>query len=840
MPGAGYLVGVIRTVQELHDADTARFGGKAVALGRLVRRGLPVPPAVAVSADALDAFLADAGLADRAQRLCASAVDADALERLRADIQAAPLSPALTRALADATATLGPHLAVRSSGAEEDGAERSFAGQYLSLLNVPPGVPCHDALRACWASLFTPSALGYRGPQPRPPAMGVVVQTLVDAAVAGVVFTMNPVNGSYGELVVEAVWGQGEALVGGHVSPDRYLVRRPRRLPRGLGRVWDRIQVRELQVDLVAQPKALRPGPPGELSWQPTERSGRTLSPRQVQRLSRMALRAERHAGVPQDLEFALDGDGGLFVLQARPITTAPEPRRGNEEVLWTRRFIGERWPGLASPLGWSISSELLTWFVDYPQTSAVFLGGEAPLRLLRGRPYVNVSIFRHLAFKLPGRPPPSFMMDFLPPEEVERWNRRFAYPPDTAVYRSVFRTTFAEQRWRRFRWNPWTNHRAWDAFRDGLAERLDSIERPNDTVRARLSRVERAVEIQRDYLRIHVCSLLFANLGYEIVRGLVPPELFDHVMTTAENPTVAVNQALYDLAQGTLSLETFLERYGHRSTSASWELFTTRWAEDPAQIEPLVEPFRGGRLPNPALRARERVDASNAALARLEHETPPADLAWVMGWVRLARRYLELREEQRFHFDRIVWALKRAVLELGALLLDDPHDMQWLEWGEVQALANGQLPDAQSRIDARRAQWAVFAAEPAPPVFLAGDRGLEHVAQGRRLQGLGISPGRVTGTVRVVRSMDQADRLGPGDVLVAVATDPGWTPLFPIASAVVLELGSMLSHGAVVAREYQLPAVVNVSQATSILRDGQRVTVDGGRGLVWIEDESE
>ena len=99
--------------------------------------------------------------------------------------------------------------------------------------------------------------------------MGVVVQTLVDAAVAGVVFTMNPVNGSYGELVVEAVWGQGEALVGGHVSPDRYLVRRPRRLPRGLGRVWDRIQVRELQVDLVAQPKALRPGPPGELSPTP-------------------------------------------------------------------------------------------------------------------------------------------------------------------------------------------------------------------------------------------------------------------------------------------------------------------------------------------------------------------------------------------------------------------------------------------------------------------------------------------------------------------------------------------------------------------------------------------
>ncbi len=287
--------------------------------------------------------------------------------------------------------------------------------------------------------------------------------------------------------------------------------------------------------------------------------------------------------------------------------------------------------------------------------------------------------------------------------------------------------------------------------------------------------------------------------------------------------------------------LEAFLADYGHRS-SASWEVFASRWVEDPAMLLPLL---RGAAPTSPAAHEQRQLDAFRAAERELAEHGPTGWRGAVLRYlVSLTRQYLLLRENQRFWFDRLLLALKRTLQSLGASLVErgvltTVDDVQFLTWGEVVGLVDGSLPADRGAewVRTRRERWLADAASAEPPVFLRGDDD-DAAAQdrsGTRLQGLGVSGGRARGRVRVIRTLAESPRLLPGDVLVTRATDPSWTPLFLTASAVVLELGSRLSHGAVVAREYRVPAVVNVPDVMNRLVDGQEVTVDGTRGVVWI-----
>lgn len=816
-----------------------RFGGKAMSLARLRREGLPVPPAAAVSVEAFRAFL-DYNALSGAVRLQAG--DPHGLVAdLRRQILAGKLPPALAGELRQQAALLGDHLVVRSSAVGEDGAERSFAGQFLTLLDVRPGDGLEDALRACWASLFNPAALAYRDASParrEPPAMGVVIQAMVDSSVSGVLFTVDPVTGSWRQLCVEAVWGQGEALVSGQVVPDRYVVRRPRRPPGPLGRLWNRARLRELEVDVVPQARQRVPDG-GSLAWASVARPGdRKLDTATLLRVARLGLRVEALERGPRDIEWTLDSRGRLWLLQARPITASGEPTRGGE-VLWTRRFFGERWTDLATPMGWSIVGGLLDWFIGYPATTAAWLGGGSPTRLLQGRPYVNVTIFRHLAFKLPGLPPPRFLMDFLPPEEREKWTHRFAWPPDARVYRGVLVETWRERRWRRFRWNPLTNPRAWDAFVERLDKELPSLRPRVDELGAAVACVDRGVELIRAYVEVHITSLLYANIFYELLEGALPPELRDDLLRSPTgNRTIEVNEALYALAHGG-QMQPFLERYGHRSFHSSWEIFSPRFAEEPEHVLALARSLAKGG--DPRAMSRAHAEATERAMKALRGQVSGSEWLVLRGSLRLTQRYLRLREDQRFHFDRLIAAMKAALLAVGrGLALEDPTQIRWLQWGEVRDFRAGRLDRAAllELVDRRRRQWEEYARSPEPPTFLIGDQGVEVPASGRVLRGDAISAGRATGPVRILRSPEEGDRLQPGDVLVTVATDPGWTPLFLKTAAVVLEMGSMLSHGAILAREYRLPAVVNVPGATRVLREGQRVTVDGTRGLVHVEED--
>lgn len=767
----------------LHEADPLRIGGKAAALHRIATAGVRIPRSWVLPYDALRDALSAAGLRGD---------EADLEARLR-------VLPLPFRLTCPSRQTL----AVRSSASGEDGARRSHAGQLSSVIGVRGDAQLADAVREVWASAAGATARAY-GDGGALPEVAVLIQELVDARVSGVCFTINPGSGSWREMSVEAVWGLGEGLVSGTVVPDRYVLRRPRHTPGPVQRLLSRIRLDLASETVASQLDERGLAHTGDVVTRPTEAPhARKLMREELLRLGRLALHLESELGGPQDVEWAVDRGGEAIVLQSRPITTLARLPRGGA-ALWTRRFIGERFPHGASPLGWSLLAPLLNWFIDYPETRARYLGGEPTLRRIGGHPYLNATVFRHLAFKAPGFPPPRFMLEFFPPDELEAWTRRAAAPPDLRVYGSIFRTTFREKRWERFRWNPFANHLAWKAFVGGLDARLVTLAKVPAA-----AAIATAEPILRDYIRVHITSLLFANLWWQWTEGFLSESDRDVLLTAPEGSlTTRINRELRELdASG---LAEFLTRHGHRS-DASWELFSSRWAQTPERVLKLAALARAAPTPPPAGNVAERLAALPATLRQA---------------VSLARAYLVLREEQRYHLERILYALQLRLVERGAEL-PVPADIRFLH---VDELADD--PSTWTAlIDRRRAEVL----GPHPPDFLRGDEAIAVPEASDRLSGLGISPGVATGRARVLHHPDEGEALLQGEILVTTSTDPAWTPLYARAGGLVVELGSLLSHGAVVAREYRLPAVANVRGATTILVTGTELTLDGRAGTVWV-----
>lgn len=833
----------------------AKVGGKATQLHALSKAGLNVPRGFVLSVEALEAQVRRIVGADQAEN-----------EDVMAHLLRTSLPAELERQLVQAAKELGGPVAVRSSGVGEDGSARSHAGMFSTVLGVAASdVP--QAVRRVWASAFSGRAVAYQRGRQDHVGMAVVVQRMVDPVVSGVMFTVNPLTGSWREMVVESVWGLGEGLVSGEIAPHWSLIRRPHRVPGVIQRLWSRVRLEVMQQDLpplkehwvMSGGSVVRTPTPLDLRGQPT------LEKRTLLRVCRVGLRVEAAMGAPQDVEWCIDAQGRIQVIQARPITSSASPR-ARSDVLWTRRFIGERFAAPVTPMGWSILEPLLRYFIAYPDTQDRYLGGGPPLRLVNSRPYINATVFRHLMFKMPGAPPPQFMLELLPPSEEIGWRSRHGAPPDLSVYVSVLKETFAERRWERFAFNPFTNPARWRDLKERLDAELPRLSGRASSPEEAISLVNSHIELMREYISVHITSLLFANLSYQLLDSALSSWCSANSAEWLEalavcppgNRTLEANAAVIGLAAaagpGDLSalandqplskpfsgaLEAFLVAYGHRS-DASWTLFADRWRNRPSMLVPLISAATSGGVD-------PRVDQS-AQEARFERVQGSA-LRQVTGWRRVAlralirynREYLLLRENQRFTYDKLSWSLRMVLDGIGCWLvaegdLDSADDVRFLTWDEARMMVTGALDTAAARqcVSRRKLRFEADCLIE-PPTFLLGDEAIVAMSGGTRLQGVGISAGRARGRVRVVDSVQDGQNLQAGEILVARSVDPGWTPLFLTAAAVVLELGGMLSHGAVVAREYRVPMVVNLDGVTRSLTDGQEITVDGTRGIVWI-----
>ena len=764
-------------------APAAELGGKAASLDRLVQAGFPVPPTAVVTATAYRTVAAHPHLAP----LLSALRDGTAVPGAEVDAAflAVPVPEALERAIVAAAREIGEggNVAVRSSATVEDMAGASFAGQYRSSLDVDPDRVLH-AVRLTWASLWHPAPCAYRrawGISSDDVAMPAALMRMIPAHSAGVVFTVDP-EGAADSARVEAVPELGEALVSGARTPDVWLVPRA-----GL-----------------ADPAV----------------------PAQVREAADLALRVERATGgVPQDVEWAWDGQR-TWLVQARPITTGPAraddgsdtPPDGAE---LTTAGIGETLPGVLPPLVWDVGSFLVEealrgvlgrlWGLPADRT-----GPHELVRRVRGRAALDLDLLKAAARSVPGGSE----------AELERQYFGAAMPDaDEGEPAPWWRTARSQLRAAAARRRAVAEAAVVLGATDRLLTDVPQLDALPD--RSLLAYRQRLLDLGA---RGMAAELAVASAAVGAYRQL-EATLAGHL---GEQEAAAVAQRVTS-GSGARRV---------RSPQTCRSVFAgPTWAET-----------GDSSLPEHRPRQPEREAARHELEERLTSRPKWRRVRILTGQVvdvrlHVLRRLivdattgLARRENVKAAVLSLGGEVRRVHLELGRRLveagrLEQPLDVDLLRSTELRAALEGAGPPPAEL--ARRRRWLQQREDERPlPVRFTGTPRAPavEVPTGDRLPGWAASPGRHTGRARVLWS-PRPELLQPGEVLVAAATDAGWSPLFLRAGAIVVERGGPLSHAAIVARELGVPAVLNVTGATAAL-DGRTVTVDGDAGDVVVHPD--
>lgn len=792
-------------------------------------------------------------------------------------------------------------LAVRSSATCEDGDRISMAGLAESVLGVRGPEAIEAAVRRVWASLVLPRTLAYlRRAGVRTASMPALLQVMVRAEAAGVAFSRDPLAAAVSEggaepgsdatdvLVVSATLGLGAPVVDGAVAADLVrvapggavvsssIVPKPRALV-----VGDR------GVEEIAVPddRVLAPA----------------LDEDALRDLERIVRAVEARAGHPVDVEFAVDRDedgaSRVWLLQARAITVATGfPEGGDASTVWSRANVGEALPGAATPLTWSVARGFAE--VGFREAFQA-LGCKVPkgsvlVAGVHGRFYLNLTQFARIAAQVPGMSPATLLeasggaspsvIALLEKQVADVSSRRFLVRAPLVAPRLLARQERLEREIAAY--EPWADKQRRrvldmdlgllpdDALTTSLRATQAMLERTGSLMlvaasaslgayvmlRETLARVLRRTSARGgdavDAPRAAANRLAIALTGgvtdlESAAPGLALARVARLARTEpdAEAAIVGGARRLDDLPRGTTraALLEFLESWGERAMREA-ELSVPRWSEDPAPLlAMLAASLRSpAGLDVDATMARARAVADRELL-RLETSSSRIEVALVKALVGRVQRFTRARERMRFWVTRVLGMLRRVALEADRRLVRidprlPPGAVFFCTFDELcAALASGRA-EIGHVLRLRRAEHLRDAARPDPPPTFVGRPPLlaRRPGSSTRLVGLPASSGVVEGPVRVLGSSGDGalDTLEPGEILVARTTDVGLTPLFLVAAGVVTELGGPLSHAAIVAREYGVPAIVDVEGATVALRNGDRVRLDGDRGIVELLDE--
>ncbi len=810
---------------EIRPGDLEEVGGKGLSLGLLAGAGLPVPPGFCVTS-AVHRRLRGQGL--------------NAEPHLVAQIHAA------CQRLGD-----GP-VAVRSSATAEDTAETSFAGQQETILGVRGAEAVCSAIERCWASLDNERARAYRrrqGVDEDSLAMAVVVQRLVPAEVAGVLFTTNPLDPEGKTMLVEASWGLGESVVSGKVMPDRF------RLDRETGTLQEQqVAVKTHQVT------ADGPCPvPAE------KQQVRCLEESQLTQLVELGRKVETFYQGPRDVEWAWR-DGQFWLLQARPITTPDAAQREQvrrEEIarlarlaepkgtVWSRFNLSEILPE-PTPLTWNIVRRFMSgkggfgqMYRDLGFDPDPALDEAGIFDLVCGRPYCNLSReprlhYRQLPYEHPFAALKADPRRALYPSPIINPTWKFwLWLPITLprvllkmIGAGLKQQTLAQTFPKQFREEIIPAFvRETDAERGvdlaGLSEQalLDRlnfwIERTLNTFARESLKPTALAALAMGRLEQKLAFVLGAERAQQEVRGLV---MGVHPDEEADLP-----RAVREVTEGRLNREQFLERFGHRGNQ-EMELAQPRWSEDPTSLNRLfATPAGTGQPLSEAIPAWDRLIA--------EGKLNAGQQAVVKTDLDQLKTHMGLRETAKHHLMRGYALIRRILVELdrrrrlgGGIF--------YLELEELPRLLRGE--DLSPTIATRKRQRSLALSLAVPPVLFSDD--LEAIGRPPpvtstdvQLRGVPLSAG-VAEAPALVLEQPLSEEL-PADpyILVCPSTDPAWVPLFVQAKGLVMETGGVLSHGAIVAREFGLPAVAGLPGITGALKTGQRLRVDGVHGTVTV-----
>ncbi len=856
-------------IQPLNDQSSTleMVGGKGVSLSRMAKAGFPVPGGYHITTLAYRRFVEENSLQQSILESLEQ-IDISNLESLAAASQEisalfsnAAIPADVANAVLQAYASLpgmSPAVAVRSSATAEDLPEASFAGQQDTYLNVSGAEALLDATRKCWASLWTARAIGYRARQniaAEGVALAVVVQLLIPAEAAGILFTANPIDGQRDQIVISASWGLGEAVVGGLVTPDTLTIEK------SSGNILNRETANKLVQTVRVNGGTQEQPVPENLRQVPV------LNDRQAAELAGLGVDIEALYHMPMDIEWTL-ADGKFAVVQARPITALPavEPPVPTEWKLpegayaAMRNNIVELMIDPLSPLFKTLGLNAVNTSMGRLMTG--FFGNQD---VMPGELIISVNEYAYYNGSVKFGPMMKIVLDTpgimrrMFTGAVERW---------TEEGRPRYVETITK--WRSTEWRELSSTELLEAI-DQLAEAA---------IDAYISLVSGVIPAA------WITEALF-TLIYKLVRRRDDPTAPTYLMGFDSLP-IRAEKSLFDISQLVRESEDLsaylkaasttdlaaqlnsdqapedvneiewrdwqrrflahLQEYGH--TIYNLDFANPVPADDPTPVLETLKMFVNGQGVNPYDRQKASVERREQATQSMQKRLKGVRLNLFRSNMDRAQRYAPLREDGLADVGMSYPLLRQMLSEIGQRFAEAGliEHIYWLEQDEVeQAATRLDRGDALSSlaevIPQRKAIWQ-SANRAAPPMALPQIKvfGIDilKLKSGRAkrdgedtLKGVAASPGTVTAPASVLHGPEDFSKMRTGNVLVASITTPAWTPLFARAAAVVTDVGGPLSHGSIVAREYGIPAVLGTDSATKDIQDGQTITVDGDTGLV-------
>jgi phosphohistidine swiveling domain-containing protein len=883
----------IRWFHEVGVDDVGVAGGKGANLGEMATAGLPVPPGFCLTAAAYREFIETTGLDETIRTILGQTrldepADVEAqTARIRNLIVEPKVPLMMARQIRDAYHRLGQELvvpdatqlpvAVRSSATAEDLPTASFAGQQETYLNVCGEENLLERIKDCWASLWTARAVTYRARQGfdhQKVYLAVVVQAMIQPEVSGILFTANPITGNRDQAVINASWGLGEAVVSGLVTPDTFTVRKSD------GNIESRqIGTKERMIQCTEDGRTVELATPAE------QRDASALSDEELAELVATARKIETHYRAPQDIEWAY-AHGRLYILQSRAITTLAPPSDAAEQVEYNRTMFIELFPEPLSPAFLSAIQPLIHSMLDFTLETLGFEPpqGEEAVAIFHHQPYLSRN---YIAAAL--KPLSPAVREHRVDQMVNPFGR---HEQKLQADLSLSYLRMVSRPLRFLVGSPDQLPGLIARYRAEVAEvaallletvsEAEIVAHIRELVFGSLSHL-----MNYDRLMIAIVQITYQMLGTLLQRhfGEETEAIRARLVSgVTGNVTMEANKRLWDLAQIAKAspevsslirryserevrtyleqtpeaqafldeLERFLGEYGHREIRL--DILYPTWGEDPSPVFGFVRGYLDADEAQSPHRQQARLASERQALteevqARLEQDVAGRYLLWpIFRWLLgYSQDHIGERETMHFELTRLFPPCRRLLLELGRRwteggLVARPEDIFFLSLDEMGEVAESPRSMCEE-IHRRRSEFEANGQRTWPDIIrgsqevYAEGAGPAERAEGQ-LHGLAGSPGVVTGVARVIRGPEDFGKLQSGEILVAPLTNPVWTPLFAIASAVVTEVGGILSHGVIVAREYGIPAVTSVAGATKMVQEGQLVTVDGSKGIVYLRPD--
>ncbi len=898
MPGAFYTISLF----EVPDSDLMLYGGKATNLGRLKSKGFSVPDGFVVNTEAYHLFLAKTNLNSWIDSEISQIDfgNAESLENITRKIRDKILSTELPSSVIEEINSKYSipinAVAVRSSAVGEDLSSSSFAGQMDTSLNVKGVTDVAEKIKLCYASLWTARAVSYRnqrGLEQTNVAMAVIVQAMVLSRSAGVMFTAHPVSGDTSEIVIESNWGIGESVVSGYAEPDMFTLKKT---SQGYNIVVREIGSKSLIAN--ASQSGIDYQDSGGLAYKASLNDEELVHLAEIGDRIEEAFGSPQDVEWAIDTM----GDIHILQSRPITIISKIDAKdeivwsRGYSDDYWNDSVSPLFFEILGDYLTQIVNVDLNRIMgyrgFDSPETSQL-------LRLHKSHVYFNLEVLkRKVENEIPGFLRNEDLLNYFPEgsgrfgkvtvkaQGFNVWGRIWAEisvtvkDPDGGAGR----TAKVYDAWTQQVFNSF--HENFDANvgnlkAASLSDLLRSADEVNDIMLSHFRLVRYGIPVHNIGMNLLTQYLLERWVGEDDARRVYPilvsglshktsetnarindlatvirksPELTEIIISTP-------SKTLYDVLSSSNNSEVkdftadfikFQKDLGFRGFTR--EIFYPRWSDSPEHVFDLLKPLASGEIIDiKAVDKRNMVlKAETDSFVEKKIKTGLMGFAkWKLfsGILSTARRYIIFRELQRFNLDKWISMCRSVYIEIGIRfksqgILEESADIFFIKKDEIRSISFGiiisdDLEKLKATVKERKTAFIRFE-NTTPPKFLQGEREYNDPPppDSLTLQGIPASQGVLTAKVRILHVIDNIWQVQAGEIIVVPRTDPGWTPVFGKIGGLITETGGVLSHGAVVAREYGIPAVTNVREACRLLQTGMKVTIDGVKGEVQIVEE--